>query len=127
MLGKGAKRKLNEDEDGLEGKALAGLAMGLSDGPSKASYTLQRQTIFNISLMKLYSQRAAAEPSLERRVLISNMLRRIQDELKQEGGPRPLFFPASPPPPDDDPVDEGFREAQPAFGVLTPPLHPQIL
>ncbi|KAG5855624.1 hypothetical protein ANANG_G00051060 [Anguilla anguilla] len=94
MLGKGAKRKLDEDEDGLEGKALAGLA----DGPSKASYTLQRQTIFNISLMKLYSQRAPPEPSLERRVLINNMLRRIQEELRQEGGPpRPLFFPASPP------------------------------
>ncbi|XP_035258480.1 SERTA domain-containing protein 2-like isoform X2 [Anguilla anguilla] len=119
MLGKGAKRKLDEDEDGLEGKALAGLA----DGPSKASYTLQRQTIFNISLMKLYSQRAPPEPSLERRVLINNMLRRIQEELRQEGGPpRPLFFPASPPP--DDPVDEGFREAQPAFGVLAPPPPP---
>ncbi|KAG9328363.1 hypothetical protein JZ751_014458, partial [Albula glossodonta] len=71
--------------------------------------------------MKLYNQRALTEPSLERRVLINNMLRRIQEELKQEGGPRPLFFPASPPP--DDPVDEGFREAQPAFGGV-PPLAP---
>ncbi|KAJ8365892.1 hypothetical protein SKAU_G00147230, partial [Synaphobranchus kaupii] len=123
MLGKGAKRKLDEDEDGLEGKALAGSAE-LADGLSKVSYTLQRQTIFNISLMKLYSQRAPPEPSLERRVLINNMLRRIQEELKQEGGPRPIFFSATPPP--DDPVDEGFREAQPAFGVppLAPP-HPQ--
>lgn len=117
MLGKGAKRKLDEDDEGVEGKALA-----MTDGLSKVSYTLQRQTIFNISLMKLYSQRALAEPSLEKRVLINNMLRRIQDELKQEGSLRPLFFPPSPPP--DHPVDEGFREAQPAFGVLsvmTPP------
>ncbi|KAG9337783.1 hypothetical protein JZ751_027584 [Albula glossodonta] len=121
MLAKGEKRKLDEDEDGLEGKALATAEAVAGDGPSKVSYTLQRQTIFNISLMKLYNQRALTEPSLERRVLINNMLRRIQEELKQEGGPRPLFFPASPPP--DDPVDEGFREAQPAFGGV-PPLAP---
>ncbi|KAJ8394180.1 hypothetical protein AAFF_G00049850 [Aldrovandia affinis] len=121
MLGKGEKRKLDEDEDGLEGKALAPPA-SMADGPSKVSYTLQRQTIFNISLMKLYSQRALTEPRLERRVLINNMLRRIQEELRQEGGgPRAMFFPASGPP--DDPADEGFREAPPAFGVA-PPLSP---
>uniref|UniRef100_A0A3Q3K394 SERTA domain-containing protein n=1 Tax=Monopterus albus TaxID=43700 RepID=A0A3Q3K394_MONAL len=122
MFGKGAKRKLDEDEEGMEGKtlevSLAGGGLGL--GPeclSKVSYTLQRQTIFNISLMKLYSQRPLVEPSLERRVLINNMLRRIQDELKQEGSLRPLLLPPSPPP--DDPMDEGFREAAPAFAVLS--------
>ncbi|XP_053731543.1 SERTA domain-containing protein 2b [Synchiropus splendidus] len=120
MFGKGAKRKLDEDEEGLEGKTLeesaAGAGLGLSpDGLSKVSYTLQRQTIFNISLMKLYSQRPLGEPSLERRVLINNMLRRIQDELKQEGSLRPLLLPPSPPP--DDPMDESYREASPAFGV----------
>uniref|UniRef100_A0A3Q1FYB6 SERTA domain containing 2b n=1 Tax=Acanthochromis polyacanthus TaxID=80966 RepID=A0A3Q1FYB6_9TELE len=109
MFGKGAKRKLDEDEEGLEGVSPEGL--------SKVSYTLQRQTIFNISLMKLYSQRPLGEPSLERRVLINNMLRRIQDELKQEGSLRPLLLPPSPPP--DDPMDEGFREAPPSFGVLS--------
>ncbi|XP_076829909.1 SERTA domain-containing protein 2b [Brachyhypopomus gauderio] len=127
MLGKGAKRKLDEDDEGLEGKALAAGAGGASDGLSKVSYTLQRQTIFNISLMKLYNQRALSEPSLEKRVLINNMLRRIQEELKQEGSLRPLLFPPSPPA--DDPVDESFREAQPAFGVLsvvaTTPPSPQ--
>lgn len=121
MFGKGAKRKLDEDEEGLEGKTLeasvAGGGLGLPpEGLSKVSYTLQRQTIFNISLMKLYSQRPLGEPSLERRVLINNMLRRIQDELKQEGSLRPLLLPPSPPP--DDPMDEGFREAPPSFGVL---------
>ncbi|KAM9476535.1 SERTA domain-containing protein 2b isoform 1-T5 [Clarias gariepinus] len=120
MLGKGAKRKLDEDDEGVEGKAVA-----MADGLSKVSYTLQRQTIFNISLMKLYSQRALAEPSLEKRVLINNMLRRIQDELKQEGSLRPLFFPPSPPP--DHPMDEGFREAQPAFGVLSVVASPPVL
>ncbi|XP_059215739.1 SERTA domain-containing protein 2b [Centropristis striata] len=122
MFGKGAKRKLDEDEEGLEGKtmeaAVAGGGLGLGpEGLSKVSYTLQRQTIFNISLMKLYSQRPLGEPSLERRVLINNMLRRIQDELKQEGSLRPLLLPPSPPP--DDPMDEGYREAPPSFGVLS--------
>ncbi|XP_017277208.1 SERTA domain-containing protein 2b [Kryptolebias marmoratus] len=122
MLGKGAKRKLDEDEEGLEGKTLeapaAGGLVGVGlEGLSKVSYTLQRQTIFNISLMKLYSQRPLGELCLERRVLINNMLRRIQDELKQEGSLRPLLLPPSPPP--DDPMDEGFREAPPSFGVLS--------
>nr|XP_020442692.1 SERTA domain-containing protein 2 [Monopterus albus]XP_020442693.1 SERTA domain-containing protein 2 [Monopterus albus]XP_020442694.1 SERTA domain-containing protein 2 [Monopterus albus]XP_020442696.1 SERTA domain-containing protein 2 [Monopterus albus]XP_020442697.1 SERTA domain-containing protein 2 [Monopterus albus] len=129
MFGKGAKRKLDEDEEGMEGKtlevSLAGGGLGL--GPeclSKVSYTLQRQTIFNISLMKLYSQRPLVEPSLERRVLINNMLRRIQDELKQEGSLRPLLLPPSPPP--DDPMDEGFREAAPAFAVLSTAATAQV-
>ncbi|XP_068424624.1 SERTA domain-containing protein 2b isoform X2 [Clinocottus analis] len=130
MFGKGAKRKLDEDEEGLEGKTLeapvAGGGLGLvPEGLSKVSYTLQRQTIFNISLMKLYSQRPLGEPSLERRVLINNMLRRIQDELKQEGSLRPLLLPPSPPP--DDPMDEGFREATPSFGVLSAASQPSAL
>ncbi|KAM6956557.1 SERTA domain-containing protein 2b [Aplochiton taeniatus] len=123
MFGKGAKRKLDEDEEGLEDKALAPGQTTLLPGPggfcpeglSKVSYTLQRQTIFNISLMKLCTQRPLSEPSLERRVLINNMLRRIQDELKTEGSLRPLLLPPSPPP--DDPMDEGYREAPPSFGV----------
>ncbi|XP_040906059.1 SERTA domain-containing protein 2b [Toxotes jaculatrix] len=129
MFGKGAKRKLDEDEEGLEGKTLevsvAGGGLGFGpEGLSKVSYTLQRQTIFNISLMKLYSQRPLGEPSLERRVLINNMLRRIQDELKQEGSLRPLLLPPSPPP--DDPMDEGFREAPPSFGVLSATATAQV-
>lgn len=129
MFGKGAKRKLDEDEEGLEGKTLeapvVGGGLGVTpEGLSKVSYTLQRQTIFNISLMKLYSQRPLGEPSLERRVLINNMLRRIQDELKQEGSLRPLLLPPSPPP--DDPMDEGFREAPPSFGVLSAATSTQV-
>ncbi|XP_029794374.1 SERTA domain-containing protein 2 [Suricata suricatta] len=90
MLGKGEKRKFDEHEDGLEGKILSP-----SDGPSKVSYTLQRQTIFNISLMKLYNHRPLTEPSLQKTVLINNMLRRIQEELKQEGSLRPVFASAA--------------------------------
>ncbi|MGH0171903.1 UNVERIFIED_CONTAM: hypothetical protein FKN15_064964 [Acipenser sinensis] len=120
MLGKGAKRKLDEHEDGLEGKAASA-----GGGPSKVSYTLQRQTVFNISLMKLYNHRALTEPSLQKRVLINNMLRRIQEELKQEGSLRPMFFAASQP--QDDPLDEGYREVQPAFSLSAQPAQPSAL
>ncbi|KAJ0067363.1 hypothetical protein NL108_018063 [Boleophthalmus pectinirostris] len=123
MFGKGHKRKLDEDEAGVEGKALE-VGVSCPEGLSKVSYTLQRQTIFNISLMKLYTQRPG-EPSLQRRVLINNMLRRIQDELKQDGTLRPLLLPPSPPP--DDPLDEGYRQAPPTFGVLAQPQPSALL
>ncbi|XP_044519322.1 SERTA domain-containing protein 2 [Gracilinanus agilis] len=117
MLGKGGKRKFDEHEDGLEGKVVSP-----TDGPSKVSYTLQRQTIFNISLMKLYNHRPLTEPSLQKTVLINNMLRRIQEELKQEGSLRPVFLTASQPP---DALGDDFREAQPAFSQLaSSPAHP---
>lgn len=117
MLGKGGKRKFDEHEDGLEGKILSP-----SDGPSKVSYTLQRQTIFNISLMKLYNHRPLTEPSLQKTVLINNMLRRIQEELKQEGSLRPVFTPSSQP---SDSLSDSYREAPPAFSpAAPPPAHP---
>lgn len=117
MLGKGGKRKFDEHEDGLEGKILSP-----SDGPSKVSYTLQRQTIFNISLMKLYNHRPLTEPSLQKTVLINNMLRRIQEELKQEGSLRPVFTPSAQP---SDSLSDSYREAPPAFShPASPPTHP---
>ncbi|XP_008848859.1 SERTA domain-containing protein 2 [Nannospalax galili] len=117
MLGKGGKRKFDEHEDGLEGKIVSP-----ADGPSRVSYTLQRQTIFNISLMKLYNHRPLTEPSLQKTVLINNMLRRIQEELKQEGNLRPPFTPSSQP---SDSLSDSYREAPPAFTHLTPPsAHP---
>ncbi|XP_023367886.1 SERTA domain-containing protein 2 [Otolemur garnettii] len=117
MLGKGGKRKFDEHEDGLEGKIVSA-----SDGPSKVSYTLQRQTIFNISLMKLYNHRPLTEPSLQKTVLINNMLRRIQEELKQEGSLRPTFTPSSQP---AEGLSDSYREAPPAFSHLgSPSAHP---
>lgn len=64
---------------------------------SQASFTLQRQTVLNMSLMKLYSPRLGADPRLQRRVLINNIVRRIHHELQQEGGLGALFFSAGPP------------------------------
>ncbi|XP_032208166.1 SERTA domain-containing protein 2 isoform X2 [Mustela erminea] len=114
MLGKGEKRKFDEHEDGLEGKIVSP-----SDGPSKVSYTLQRQTIFNISLMKLYNHRPLTEPSLQKTVLINNMLRRIQEELKQEGSLRPVLAAAASPPPDS--LSASYREAPAALSAPAPP------
>ncbi|XP_014444695.1 SERTA domain-containing protein 2 [Tupaia chinensis] len=117
MLGKGGKRKFDEYEDGLEGKIVSP-----SDGPSKVSYTLQRQTIFNISLMKLYNHRPLTEPSLQKTVLINNMLRRIQEELKQEGSLRPVFTPSSQP---TDSLSDSYREAPAALSHLaSSAVHP---
>ncbi|XP_041062166.1 SERTA domain-containing protein 2b isoform X1 [Carcharodon carcharias] len=112
MLAKGAKRKFSEHEDGVEGK------MSCGHGPSKVSYTLQRQTIFNISLMKLYNQQPLMEPSLQKTVLINNMLRRIQEELKQEGSLRPMFIAPSQ---SSDTLNDNYREVQPAFNHLPAP------
>ncbi|XP_055494839.1 LOW QUALITY PROTEIN: SERTA domain-containing protein 2-like [Leucoraja erinacea] len=103
MLGRGAKRKFSENDAGLEGKGCCG------PGPSRVSYTLQRQAIFNISLMKLYNQQPLTEPSLQKTVLINNMLRSIQEELKQEGTLRPVFITPSQP---TDTLNDNYREAQ---------------
>ncbi|XP_041694917.1 SERTA domain-containing protein 2 [Coregonus clupeaformis] len=128
MFGNGVKRKL--DEDGLEeGKALLTSAAGAPGSHSRVNYTLQRQTVLNISLMKLYgpSRTPATEPALQRRVLINNVIRRIQHEFKEEGGAglRALFFSVPPPVPNVT-EDEGYHEApSSAFGgVLSPPLSP---
>ncbi|XP_072121523.1 SERTA domain-containing protein 2-like isoform X1 [Mobula birostris] len=112
MLGKGAKRKFSENEDGMEGKVSSG------HGSSKVSYTLQRQTIFNISLMKLYNQQPLTEPSLQKTVLINNMLRRIQEELKREGSLKPMFIAPSQ---STDTLNDNYREVQPAFSHLSAP------
>ncbi|XP_063299845.1 SERTA domain-containing protein 2 [Pelobates fuscus] len=120
MLAKAGKRKFDEHEDGLEGKVVSP-----TDGPSKVSYTLQRQTIFNISLMKLYNHRPLTEPRLQKTVLINNMLRRIQEELKQEGSLRPMFISTSQP---TDPLGDTYQEAQPAFSHLAlQPVQPDLV
>ncbi|KAM6971987.1 LOW QUALITY PROTEIN: SERTA domain-containing protein 2-like [Aplochiton taeniatus] len=57
----------------------------------------QRQTVLNLSLRKLSSQRRAAEPGLQRCVLINNVIRGIQNEFKEEGGGlQALFFSVAP-------------------------------
>lgn len=84
MLSKGLKRKL-EDEDEPE-VSNNGSSLDESESESSSGYRLQRQTVLNLSLLKLHSVPGHSEPRLSRRVLISNTLRHIRDELRVEGG-----------------------------------------
>ncbi|XP_028827654.1 SERTA domain-containing protein 2 [Denticeps clupeoides] len=86
MLGKGLKRKLQHDGDYEEG--------GTAVDRETCSYNLQRQTVFNLSLLKLSSPfpQPAVEPRLQRHVLIANTLRRIKEEFQQEDGLPGLFL-----------------------------------
>lgn len=84
MLSKGLKRKL-EDEDEPEVRN-NGSGRDESESESSSGYRLQRQTVLNLSLLKLHSIPGHSEPRLSRRVLISNTLRHIWDELRVEGG-----------------------------------------
>ncbi|CAN0406121.1 unnamed protein product [Lampetra fluviatilis] len=119
MFGKGVKRKLTEEDAvGMAGGLL--LLPGASGavpprcpllpcaapGPGRA-YALQRQTVMSLSLGKLQEVRGQVEPCLRRYVAVTNTLRRIQEELRQEGVSRPLLPPwvsagvgAQGPPPD---------------------------
>lgn len=121
MLGNGVKRKLDED-DVLE-EDRRPLAVG---GMSQASYTLQRQTVLNMSLMKLYGPRMGADLGLQRRVLINNIIRRIHDDFRQEGGVGALFFSAAPPvAAAADHEDESYRQPPPppsSFSILSSSL-----
>lgn len=124
MLGNGVKRKLDEDEDGLQ----EGGRPPAVGGMSQASYTLQRQTVLNMSLMKLYGPRMAADLGLQRRVLINNIIRRIHDDFRQEGGVGALFFSAAPPVATDAAAtheDESYRQPPPpptSFSILSSSL-----
>ncbi|XP_070836843.1 SERTA domain-containing protein 2-like [Chaetodon trifascialis] len=123
MLGNGVKRKLDEGEDGLE-----------EDGPppavgcaSQASFTLQRQTVLNMSLMKLYGPRMGADLGLQRRVLINNIIRRIHDDFRQEGGVGAFFFSTAPPVAAAAAAheDESYRQPPPppsSFSILSSSL-----
>ncbi|CAJ1052874.1 SERTA domain-containing protein 2-like [Xyrichtys novacula] len=119
MLGNGVKRKLGEGEDGLEeGLRPLAAAAGVM---SPASFTLQRQTVLNMSLMKLYHPRLSTDLRLQRRVLINNIIRRIHDDLRQEGGLSALFFSTGP-------AVSAVREARqapsppPTFSILSSSL-----
>ncbi|XP_041640240.1 SERTA domain-containing protein 2-like [Cheilinus undulatus] len=92
MLANGLKRKLRDHEDSLEEVACPPVAGTVS----QASASLQRQTVLNMSLVKLYGPQLGADLRLRRRVLINNIIRRIHDDLRQEGGVGTLFLSATP-------------------------------
>ncbi|XP_017312589.1 SERTA domain-containing protein 2 [Ictalurus punctatus] len=77
----GLKRTLEpEDEDKPDTQP----KMAAVWAESSTLYSRQRQTVLQLSLQKL-----CHVPSLGRRVLITNTLRLIQDEIGHQGAPRP--------------------------------------
>lgn len=91
--GNGVKRKRDEEEDGLEeDQHLVAVS-----GVWQASCRPQPQTVLNMSLMKLYGLRTSPHLALQRRVLISNIIRRIHSDFRQEQGVGALFFSAASP------------------------------
>ncbi|XP_051993643.1 SERTA domain-containing protein 2 [Xyrauchen texanus] len=92
MLGKGLKRKLEQEEENAVNK------MRSPQEVSSNCYWIQRQTVLNLSLLKLHSRPAHSDPGLARRVLITNTLRHIQEELRVEEVllPQSVLSPGSP-------------------------------
>ncbi|KAK1886251.1 SERTA domain containing protein 2 [Dissostichus eleginoides] len=89
MLGNGVKRKLDDDEDVLEEERRP------PSGGVVFQTSSTRQTLLNMSLMKLYGPRPA-DLRLQRRVLINNVIQRIHRDFRQEGGGvGALFFSSS--------------------------------
>ncbi|KAG8449333.1 hypothetical protein GDO86_016111 [Hymenochirus boettgeri] len=77
MFARGIKRKCFEHEDDNEGHP--------ADLKTVASYTLERQSLLDMSLVKLQLCHMLVEPNLCRSVLIANTVRQIQEEMTQDG------------------------------------------
>lgn len=77
MFARGLKRKCVDQEEVEEG-ALAGFS-------SIPSYSLQRQSLLDMSLVKLQLCHMLVEPNLCRSVLIANTVRQIQEEMTRDG------------------------------------------
>ncbi|KAM9201993.1 cell division cycle-associated protein 4 isoform 1-T4 [Dugong dugon] len=92
MFARGLKRKCFDHEEEGDGP-LAGFR-------AVPSYDLQRQSLLDMSLVKLQLCHMLVEPNLCRSVLIANTVRQIQEEMTQDGtwrmaappggGPAPL-------------------------------------
>ncbi|KFU91895.1 Cell division cycle-associated protein 4 [Chaetura pelagica] len=77
MFVRGLKRKCFDGEEDIEG-TLAGIK-------AIPSYNLQRQSLLDMSLVKLQLCHMLVEPNLCRSVLIANTVRQIQEEMTQDG------------------------------------------
>ncbi|XP_074854793.1 cell division cycle-associated protein 4 [Carettochelys insculpta] len=77
MFVRGLKRKCFDGEEDIEG-TLAGFK-------AIPSYNLQRQSLLDMSLVKLQLCHMLVEPNLCRSVLIANTVRQIQEEMTQDG------------------------------------------
>lgn len=85
MFPKGTKRKFTDSGDeavaaGSEEHQTASVAVRML-----SSYSLQRQSLLDMSLIKLQLCHMLVEPNLCRSVLIANTVRQIQEEMTQDG------------------------------------------
>lgn len=79
MFSKGTKRKFpSDDDDGMSDESPAGAKVS-------SSYSLQRQSLLDMSLIKLQLCHMLVEPNLCRSVLIANTVRQIQEEMTHDG------------------------------------------
>lgn len=79
MFPKGTKRKFSDGEE-APSEAPGPTARALS-----SAYSLQRQSLLDMSLIKLQLCHMLVEPNLCRSVLIANTVRQIQEEMTQDG------------------------------------------
>lgn len=87
MFTKGTKRKFSDSGEeqvagGDQGPPLAAAAAART---LSSSYSLQRQSLLDMSLIKLQLCHMLVEPNLCRSVLIANTVRQIQEEMTQDG------------------------------------------
>ncbi|XP_076873399.1 cell division cycle-associated protein 4 isoform X1 [Brachyhypopomus gauderio] len=78
MFSKGTKRKFSDDGDEMSDDSLGGANVS-------SSYNLQRQSLLDMSLIKLQLCHMLVEPNLCRSVLIANTVRQIQEEMTHDG------------------------------------------
>ncbi|AWP15990.1 putative cell division cycle-associated protein 4 [Scophthalmus maximus] len=96
MFPKGTKRKFSDsaeepvasDDQDQAAEAAASSAAVVAAAAARtlsSSYSLQRQSLLDMSLIKLQLCHMLVEPNLCRSVLIANTVRQIQEEMTQDG------------------------------------------
>lgn len=87
MFPKGTKRKFSDSGEEPVSSGEQGLpaATPAAARTLSSSYSLQRQSLLDMSLIKLQLCHMLVEPNLCRSVLIANTVRQIQEEMTQDG------------------------------------------
>ncbi|XP_034051121.1 cell division cycle-associated protein 4 [Thalassophryne amazonica] len=86
MFPKGTKRKFSDSgEEPVSGSDQGVSPPSVSARTLSSSYSLQRQSLLDMSLIKLQLCHMLVEPNLCRSVLIANTVRQIQEEMTQDG------------------------------------------
>uniref|UniRef100_G3NLD6 Cell division cycle associated 4 n=1 Tax=Gasterosteus aculeatus TaxID=69293 RepID=G3NLD6_GASAC len=86
MFPKGTKRKFSDSgEEPVSSGDQVPAAPSVATRSLTSSYSLQRQSLLDMSLIKLQLCHMLVEPNLCRSVLIANTVRQIQEEMTQDG------------------------------------------